>query len=520
MKIHRLVLLSMIIRGLVLNVASEHLNYPIIWRKSRHDIATQVIQGDLIIHLESPCDILDQLKKSPKSNSTGLIAYYDHNHCRRSYVKQVIRPLRKYCPALSPKGKHMIRKRGVLSFAYSVIKIIFSITAVIGLFNFLQPQASSVQVPSMEQTRADLDFRIHQKLMTVMEKLQEEIEEVKEALESQQLATLLEIKFSDTERLINDMFDPENEHFANQLERLFPNISLGPDAPKRHWHLEGCQFEELDDSKYDNLHLKINGVKIDKEYLLLRADPFYIGITENKTLSTRIEEEVCLAEYIGPKFLAYHRRTGCAKEVLFDPINDHQTPFVFHSKSCKPRVKSIRDQWRKIRCQNRTEILPEEIVQIKMDNDHAYYYCFTQNRTVNDESIPCQNQIYQTKKNTNITINKHTIHVQKFRMEQFANLDPEITEALNDRIFNEDRSKVVEDLEYLVEKEHRLVTQIAISYVRYYTFWVVMLTITVALMLAIGYIYYQRHKSVKFREKRKEDIRHSLRMARVPTIRD
>ncbi|KAH7636936.1 hypothetical protein HUG17_7142 [Dermatophagoides farinae] len=467
--------LLMIIGGFVNN---EILNYPIIWRKSNHYISTQLIEADILIHLESPCDILDQITTTNDSNIIGLMADYDWYDCQRSYAR-ITSPLIFYCPAPSQPRNHNIGKRNVLSFAYSVVKVASSM-----VFNFLQPQ-TSIQVTPVEQ--------------------------LKKVLENQQLATMLKTKFSETGRLLNAMLDPDNKDFTIQLERLFPNITLGPNAPKRYWHLEGCQFEKLFGANYSNLHLRINGLRIDKDYSLLQADPFYIGIAENQTKI----EQVCLAEYIGPKFLAYQKRTGCAKKVLFDPIKDQQAKFVFHSKSCSQMITSMKDQWRKIWCRDKSKIKPEEIVQIKTDNDHAYYYCFMQNRTVNGESMPCENQIYQTKIGNNITINRRTIYVKKYQSEQLLDFDPNVTEKLNDRIFHEDKGKIFEDLEFLVEKEHKLLSQIVISHISHVRYYAIGAAIAIVI-LTLGYICYQRYKSLKFRNNRRQNIEGLLHLAKIP----
>lgn len=90
MKIVKIVFLLMITGGLVNN---QRLNYPIIWRKSNHDIATQLIEADIVIRLESPCDILSQLKKT---NDSNIIKHFtdQEKKCMGSYVKHVAIKLR------------------------------------------------------------------------------------------------------------------------------------------------------------------------------------------------------------------------------------------------------------------------------------------------------------------------------------------------------------------------------------------------------------------------------------------
>ena len=163
-----------------------------------------------------------------------------------------------------------------------------------------------------------------------------------------------------------------------------------------------------------------------------------------------------------------NRVTWHSKQILFNPTDDNQAPFIFHSKVCNSAAKSIRNQWKKIRCEKKDKILPEEIVQVKMDNKYVYFYCYTQNMTRDGEEISCQNRIYKVRKGRNITINQHTVHFQRMRIEFLANLDPELLEVINDKTYNdEDRSVILKDLENIIEQEHRVVTQITISYLRY-----------------------------------------------------
>ena len=143
--------------------------------------------------------------------------------------------------------------------------------------------------------------------------------------------------------------------------QLFPGITLGENSPKKYWHLEGCQLESLENNKLAKLIIKVNAIKIDNNYTLLRADPFDIGTLEyrNKT------EEYCFSKYTGTEYVVYQEKTGCSSEITFHPINEHQTPF--HSNGCKKAMKAAKNQWKRYKCERR-----EEITAVKKYSKHYH----------------------------------------------------------------------------------------------------------------------------------------------------
>ena len=181
-------------------------------------------------------------------------------------------------------------------------------------------------------------------------------------------------------------------------------------------------------------------------------------------------------------------------------------------------MKSVVNQWKKTKCMQPDKIIPEEIVQIKMDNQFVYYYCYTQNTTIMGVEEKCQNKIYKVKKGKNITINHEVIKFHKVRMELFTNIDTDLTDAINSKIFRQDDVEIaLNHLEKMIEQEDQLVAKITSSYLRYYLIWTTAIVITIALIIAICYICYQKKKSVKYREKRRERLESALRSERIGT---
>ncbi|KAH9412622.1 hypothetical protein DERP_006585 [Dermatophagoides pteronyssinus] len=204
------------------------------------------------------------------------------------------------------------------------------------------------------------------KMLSVIQKLHDDLEEVKAEIESERIMTMLSIKFNEAEQLIHSIFKPENAQFVTPLEMLYPEITLGEDIPKRYWHMEECQLENFDIPRKGKLIIKINGIKTDKNYTLLRADPFQIGSIETNNHTTG---DFCISKYSGPEYMVYEERTECSTEIIFNPIDELQTPFIFHSKTCKKAIKQTPSHWKRVRCTEKALITPEEIVQtFKIEN--------------------------------------------------------------------------------------------------------------------------------------------------------
>ncbi|KAH7637813.1 hypothetical protein HUG17_8917 [Dermatophagoides farinae] len=103
------------------------------------------------------------------------------------------------------------------------------------------------------------------------------------------------------EKLMKQMLQPDNEHLAMQLKDLFHNILLGPEAPEEYWSLEGCILKEDIMTNSDELVLSINGIKMDPDFNLLRADPFCIIREEKTNAMLKPKTEICISEYVGPQ---------------------------------------------------------------------------------------------------------------------------------------------------------------------------------------------------------------------------
>ncbi|KAH7638536.1 hypothetical protein HUG17_2569 [Dermatophagoides farinae] len=170
---------------------------------------------------------------------------------------------------------------------------------------------------------------------------------------------------------INEQSLTENElkkldHNIHQKMPFFPffeNISICVDCPSDNWFLEECQFRPHQSPYESILRLYINAVKIDKEYEIIRADPFYLLVNDHLNKSN-----FCISRYTGSKYAIINKRTKCARNIIFEPINDHQAPFIFHSVNCKNETNSVEAKWKTVECKAKELITPEEIVQNSTTN--------------------------------------------------------------------------------------------------------------------------------------------------------
>ena len=272
----------------------ETVGYPLIWRKSSHDIAKEIVQGEFHIHLVNPCDIIDELRMEKNRTGISYLEKFDHIRCSAMYIKMIKRPLKKYCKEEMVEEEHQIAKRGVISIAYEAVKLVVTFIAAVGLVNLF-----SSNNDGYDPALGKLEHQINQKMLAMIRKLHDDLYEVRSEIESERIMTMLNIKFSESQGQIHQVFNPENAKFASSLELLFPGITMGEDTPKKYWHMESCKMINAAMGRKTKLVININGIRIDEDYTLLRADPFQIAVTEPKNLTGH--EEVCFSKYFGPQ---------------------------------------------------------------------------------------------------------------------------------------------------------------------------------------------------------------------------
>lgn len=144
--------------------------------------------------------------------------------------------------------------------------MVITFVAAVGLVNLFSSNSDGYD-PALGK----LEHQINQKMLAIIRKLHDDLYEVRSEIESERIMTMLNIKFSESQSQIHQVFNPENARFASSLELLFPGITMGEDTPKKYWHMESCKMVNAAMGRKTRLVININGIRIDEDYTLLRG---------------------------------------------------------------------------------------------------------------------------------------------------------------------------------------------------------------------------------------------------------
>lgn len=480
--------------------------YPIIWRKSKHHVATEYIQAQLDIHLKSPCHMINSsMIDIPNTKITPSEMFHAQEKCEEFYQRHIIKTFQKFCTPIKTEKRV---KKAVVAFASGVIFTIITIIATIGFFAYIKSQLGVNDYSMNDAQLKEMNSQIHRKMVEEMTKLHQDIERMKLSLKSFQYETRMFIRFEKYQSIIEDIFSViEDEPIPKIFNQLFHNISICPDCPFEHWHLEECQIKVNKPLIDSQLRLNINAIKIDRNYDVIRADPFNI-ISEDENNSSNL----CFTEYTGPSYAVINKNTKCIRNIMFHPIDDHQSPFVFHSVKCNNQQFKNKVLWRPFECQPRGFISSEEAVQIKSDKNYVYFYCYLQNVTIHGVNYPCKNQVYKMKRGQKLTINNQSVMFTKMKINLHHNLQEEINEIINIKAFDTFNSTVnLQELSSLVKQEGELVNRVMLSATKtFYLHTLILITIFFIFTTLLLY-YYQRIRTRRFRRM----IRNQYRLSSI-----
>ncbi|KAH9413959.1 hypothetical protein DERP_014479 [Dermatophagoides pteronyssinus] len=264
--------------------------------------------------------------------------------------------------------------------------------------------------------------------------------------------------------------------------------------------LMNCKIYAAREPSDSLLRLNINAIQIDKRYEILRADPFHLIVNDKLNSSN-----LCISVYTGPSYSVMDKDTKCVKSIMFNPFDDLQAPFIFHSMKCNNDLQKFGAKWRTMDCKPKEEMTSEEIVQVKTDENFVYYYCFLHNITLQQNLYPCKNQIYKTKLGQNLTINNPTIKFHKIKINLIHNLHDEFNELINFRIFNNFNSSVnLQDLTTLVEQEDKLIDKIVVSYFSQYYVYIIITILTIIILITTMLFTYYRIRARSYQRVARE----------------
>lgn len=456
---------------------------PVLWRRSSHDAAKEMIEATLVMQIQNPCYYI---KEKSRSNGPPL-------WCTIKYNQRVIRKLKENC---SPRPLNKRPKRFIAAVTVGVSTVIMTFLSVIGLISTHQNTERIVELQadltkSIQNARKAtiMNNLINSKILPALEELKREIGQLANATEFEITQNALLTKFLIIENELRLFFETNHEEKFEHLSYLFPNISICPNCPKEHWHFNGCEFDDSTTEVF-NIILHIGAIEVDMNNFILQADPFWILTTK--------ESETCIFHYTGSTYKYYNSKTQCSQDIMYNPLHAYDTMLVYNSPVCHSYSINDKKYFELKGCVKSDEINAEEVVQFKSDKLFMYVYCYTQNITILEgKEQPCPNQIMKIQKGMPIQVNKINFTIHQMNMNMRISIAPNISELLNQRmLLNADSLKTdLRDLRTLVN-EQRFATQEDLKHGNT-THTVFILTILgcIILILTIAYITYQCSKS-------------------------
>uniref|UniRef100_A0A6P6Y2V0 Uncharacterized protein LOC113793943 n=1 Tax=Dermatophagoides pteronyssinus TaxID=6956 RepID=A0A6P6Y2V0_DERPT len=420
--------------------------------------------------------------------------------CEGMYQQIVIHALQKHCTPLHYQQKPK-PKRNVLTFAAGVVATLIVMGATIGFNAFVKSQSGIHETSMSEAELYRIEHQINTKMVNAIIQLHQEMERLRHLSYQQQIPSLFLAKFYQIETIIHEVFSESvDKPIPKAIFQLFNNLSICNDCPPENWHLESCKIYAAREPSDSLLRLNINAIKIDRRYEILRADPFHLIVNDKLNSSN-----LCTSVYTGPSYSVMDKETKCAKNIIFNPYDDYQAPFIFHSINCNNNFQNFGAKWKTVDCKPKEEMTSEEIVQVKTDENFVYYYCFLQNMTLQQNFYPCKNQIYKSKLGQNLTINNQTVKFHKIKINIVHNLQDEFNELINFRIFNSFNSSVnLQDLTTLVEQEDKLINKIVVSYFSQYYLYIIISILSIIIVITMILFAYYRIRARSYQQVARE----------------
>lgn len=467
--------------------------FPLIWRRSKHRVATDYVNAQIDIHLKPPCEVIKSSFLNPTNISNGFNYKFEKETCEKLYNKLVKETMHKKCGPFQSSSKP---RRDIVSFVSGVVFTSIIVIASVMFGSYVKSQIGISDHSLTEIEISKLDQQIHEKVVHELINMQHQIDQIKHVSENRFLTSILSARFLQAEQIINEAFVADSS-LPISFQQLFPNISICEHCPSDLWHFEKCYFRSMESPLDSRLQLNVNTVKIDPKYDIIRADPFHIVAPDQTN-----KDNLCITTYSGPKYAVINKESKCVRDITFDPINDYQSPLIFHSIDCKENINYVKATWKPYRCMKKDLITPEEIVQIKSDDSFVYFYCYMQNITVHGSTFPCKNQVYRMKRGQNLTINGQTVTFPTIRINSWQNLHDELNEILVIKMFNSFNSSMnLHDLTSMVEKEKHLVEQLVNNFLHSNLFYIVtivivIITIFLFIICCIQHFTHQNYRRV------------------------
>ncbi|KAI7696015.1 Pro-Pol polyprotein, partial [Sarcoptes scabiei] len=131
---------------------------PVIWRKTHHDVAKELIEATLMIKLETPCKALSNLLPSYVSASDQSVKFVKNKPklCEKIYEEKIIGLLRQKCEKYEPSLYRP--RRGIIIGGLAAITSIISLIANIGIST--KVYANGNHIEDLKREIDELDTRM------------------------------------------------------------------------------------------------------------------------------------------------------------------------------------------------------------------------------------------------------------------------------------------------------------------------------------------------------------------------
>lgn len=392
---------------------------PIVWRPSDRDVTS--IEGEIVarLYIKSACETV-----SKKLTLQGQKLKTFDTWCDQQFEDSIMTHIRKNCGyQVAP----LRRKRVAIMLILGLVATLLAGFAAIGLSIYNTAQISNLKA-TLEQLKTD------QKLaQEAINSLERRVNDIIERVNNQtlkweeyerwafiaQLATAtLASKFEVTQIQLIDIFESWKEKkISTQLFTLFnitqEDVNL---YPRRLMTPLRCQY-----NPYENfIDLWIHGHKLNPNFTIMQADPFYMKVNNHSCLF-----------YEGPKSVLYDLRTNQVCEA-YDYA--HTGPLQLHPDfKCKPKAPADKNYWTTRPCPILNK--DQSTLQVKVSQQNRFVYCQGHKIYLNNKPHPCPDYVFLHSLNLPLIIDNYTFPYFTSRHSKSSIIDSKHFDWIDQNVF-------------------------------------------------------------------------------------
>ena len=231
--------------------------------------------------------------------------------------------------------------------------------------------------------------------------------------------------------------------FGNEFSYLFPNVKINTTTPSKYWKPLRCEW-----MKDSILVLKFSIPQLVEHIQVYKVIPF--------TLFRLKHEEICSYSYVDMKFIAIDRKENCLTP-LYDFHPERRYDTISIQKIICPIHYQQKQKWKKNECKDKQTMLPENLIQVIIDEKFYYIYAPFQNITFDEKVVQNENAVYKVPTKINIQINGVPYNHIVSELNYTSDLNEEILEYLNVTSINKIHFKDLDTtkLDQYIENEEK-----------------------------------------------------------------